>query len=181
MLQVFRGWFFEQLGMYAAYHQDRRNQATHHVGVPLIVFSIILALTQVPVAQFGRLDVTAGLAVLAVLMLGYIAAVPLVGVLATVFYGIVYILADALATGSTPWVLSLAAGCFVVGWVIQFIGHVFEGRRPALTVNAIQIFMAPPFLIAEILFALGAARALEDEVRARAVKYLPAGADPKTA
>ena len=34
----------ENLTQYAAYHRDRRNIATHFVGVPMIVFSIILAL-----------------------------------------------------------------------------------------------------------------------------------------
>ncbi|MEQ9448719.1 MAG: DUF962 domain-containing protein, partial [Rhodospirillaceae bacterium] len=65
------------------------------------------------------------------------------------------------------------AVCFVVGWIIQFIGHVFEGRRPALTVNILQVFMAPPFLIAESLFALGLQRSLERRVQERAGKYLP--------
>ena len=34
----------ELLAQYAAYHRDRRNIATHFVGVPMIVFSIVLAL-----------------------------------------------------------------------------------------------------------------------------------------
>lgn len=44
-MQASREWFLDRMGMYAAYHRDWRNQATHHVGVPLIVFSLILALT----------------------------------------------------------------------------------------------------------------------------------------
>ncbi|MFM7461981.1 MAG: Mpo1-like protein, partial [Burkholderiales bacterium] len=35
------------LTQYAAYHRDRRNIATHFVGVPIIVFSVVLALAQV--------------------------------------------------------------------------------------------------------------------------------------
>src|SRR5687768_10133172 len=35
----------ENLTQYAAYHRDRRNIATHFFGVPMIVFSIVLALT----------------------------------------------------------------------------------------------------------------------------------------
>ncbi|MFO0325387.1 MAG: Mpo1-like protein, partial [Burkholderiales bacterium] len=31
------------LVQYAAYHRDRRNIATHFVGVPVIVFSVVLA------------------------------------------------------------------------------------------------------------------------------------------
>ena len=35
----------QNLTQYAAYHRDRRNIATHFVGVPMIVFSIVLALS----------------------------------------------------------------------------------------------------------------------------------------
>src|SRR4029078_11998144 len=44
---------------------------------------------------------------------------------------------------------------FVGGWIIQLVGHAFEGRKPALADNLFQIFIAPIFLCAEIFFALG--------------------------
>ena len=39
----------QNLTQYAAYHRDRRNIATHFVGVPMIVFAIILALATVTI------------------------------------------------------------------------------------------------------------------------------------
>lgn len=51
--------------------------------------------------------------------------------------------------------LSLFAGLFVGGWILQLVGHVFEGRRPALADDLFQIFVAPIFLAAEVFFALG--------------------------
>ncbi len=172
-MQSFRAWFLEQMGMYAAYHRDRRNQATHHVGVPLIVFSLILALMQAPLTHFGSFQITVATVVLAILFFGYVVAAPLVGGVTALFYAVVYALAAQLEGGSSSSVWLIAGASFVGGWIIQFIGHAFEGRRPALTVNAIQIFMAPPFLIAEILFALGTARGLEEQIQLRAVKYQP--------
>ncbi len=170
---VFRSWFMGKLGMYAAYHRDRRNQATHHVGVPLIVFSLILALTQVPLLQLGDVSVSVAPVVLGFLLLGYVVAVPFVGAVAAIFYIVLYWIAAVLAEGSVSSLWTIAGAYFVGGWITQFVGHVFEGRRRALTVNAIQIFMAPPFLIAEILFALGAERSLEGQIQSLAVKYLP--------
>ena len=35
----------DQLGSYAAYHQDLRNKLTHFVGVPLVTFSLFLFLS----------------------------------------------------------------------------------------------------------------------------------------
>lgn len=162
----FRAWFLEQLAMYMAYHRNPRNQATHHVGVPLIVFSLFVAFTQITV---GPVTLTA--LVWVALSATYIAAVPLIGVCTAVFYGLLYLLAVYVATGSTTQVWGVAVGGFVLGWIIQLIGHVFEGRRPALTANFVQIFMAPPFLIAEVFFARGAQKQLESTLQARSVKY----------
>src|ERR1051325_1315158 len=35
----------DQMSTYAAYHQDARNKATHFVGVPVIVLSLMIRLT----------------------------------------------------------------------------------------------------------------------------------------
>ena len=42
-----------------------------------------------------------------------------------------------------------------LGWIFQLAGHAIEGRRPALADNFLQIFNAPLFLTAEVLFLLG--------------------------
>lgn len=172
-MQAFREWFLEQMGMYSAYHRDWRNQATHHLGVPLIVFSIVLALTQIELGLFVGVNVSAATVILGLLLIGYVVAVPLVGIIAAVFYAVLYGVAEAIATDFTQMLWVISASCFVGGWIIQFIGHVFEGRRPALTVNAVQIFLAPPFLIAEIAFAIGAGKSLQSQIETRAAKYLP--------
>ena len=49
---------------------------------------------------------------------------------------------------------------FVGGWIFQFVGHVFEGRRPALMDNLFQAFIGPMFIMAEALMALGLRRDL---------------------
>ena len=46
-------------------------------------------------------------------------------------------------------------GFFVVGWVIQFIGHYYEGRKPAFVDDLVGLLVGPMFVIAEALFALG--------------------------
>jgi uncharacterized membrane protein YGL010W len=167
----FRGWFLENMAMYMAYHRDARNHATHHVGVPLIVFSILLALSQVHLVSLGDVPITAASVVLALLLITYIAALPFTGVFAAIFYGVVYVAVSCIAMLSDRTVWSVAGGAFVLGWVIQFVGHAFEGRRPAFMDNLLQVFMAPPFLIAHMLFALGLEKDLNDELRLRATKY----------
>jgi len=177
-----REWFLEQLAMYAAYHRDGRNQATHHVGVPLIVYALLVAASQVQIGEVpgpnGTLNLSLGSFLLILLISFYLSNVPVIGFIAALIYGVLYALAEMVGQGDTSTIWTTFAVCFIGGWIIQFIGHVFEGRRPALFTNATQIFMAPPFLIAEMLFAVGLEKGLEREVMARSLKY---DASPKVA
>jgi uncharacterized membrane protein YGL010W len=177
-----REWFLEQLAMYAAYHRDRRNQMTHHIGVPLIVYALLVAASQVPLGSvpFGEspLPLSLGTLLLFVLFAFYLSNVFLIGFVAMIIYGVLYGVAETVGQGDPQEVWTTFAVCFVGGWIIQFVGHAFEGRRPALFTNATQVFMAPPFLIAEMLFALGIEKDLERDIMARSVKY---NAAPKAA
>jgi uncharacterized membrane protein YGL010W len=64
---------------------------------------------------------------------------------------------------------------FVGGWILQLVGHVFEGRRPALVDNLLQIFVAPLFLAAEVFFALGYKPELRQAVQRRASELSSSG------
>ena len=60
----------------------------------------------------------------------------------------------------TAW--TVFAVFFVGGWAFQLLGHIWEGRRPALADNLFQAFIGPMFIMAEILMALG----LKQELKA---------------
>lgn len=167
MFRAFRDWFLDQLAMYAAYHTDRRNQITHYVGVPLIIFSVLIVLDQ---ARLGE-TYSAAVLVLGLLLLSYLIAVPVVGLLCLILCVPLYLAAESISVMAPTPRWSVTAACFVVGWAIQFVGHVYEGRRPAFTVNMLQIFMAPGFLVAEMTFAAGLQRNLAEDLRLRAQKF----------
>ena len=59
-----------------------------------------------------------------------------------------------MALGSLPtaeW-LAIGAGSFVIGWMIQFIGHAAEGRKPAFFDDLISLLIGPLFITAEFGF-----------------------------
>jgi uncharacterized membrane protein YGL010W len=58
----------------------------------------------------------------------------------------------ALLPFATSFLIFLAT--FVLGWIIQLVGHAIEGRRPALADNLLQVFNAPLFLTVEVLALL---------------------------
>jgi uncharacterized membrane protein YGL010W len=51
---------------------------------------------------------------------------------------------------------------FVGGWALQFIGHHYEGKRPALLQNLFQAFIGPIFLVAEAMVVMGQRSDLAD-------------------
>jgi len=153
----------QQMAVYAAYHRDRRNRLTHFVGVPAIVFAILVPMNWVPLGEGLTL---AHVFVGAVLAYYFLLDVPLAIATAAVTVALFY--AAKLAAGggyAAGWWWSGAF--FVGGWILQLVGHVFEGRKPALADNLFQIFIAPIFLVAELFFALGLKREVRDKVEAR--------------
>jgi uncharacterized membrane protein YGL010W len=157
----------QQMGFYAAYHQDARNKATHFVGVPMIIFGLFVAL------GWARIDVagvplTAAMLLAAVVLAWYfVLDVPLALAMLVVNAALLY-LADRIAVQPLATGFAWFAVFFGGGWVIQLIGHVWEGRKPALADNLFQIFVAPIFLAAEAFFALGYKLALHAAVQKRA-------------
>lgn len=144
----------ENLTQYAAYHRDRRNIATHFVGVPMIVFAIVLALATVRIpAGDWFLPLSALVTVLACLY--YLKLDVTFGIAMAVVLGAMCVGAGAIvqATGIATS-LGLAVAIFVVGWAIQFAGHKYEGVKPAFFDDAKQLIIGPLFVCAEAFFLM---------------------------
>jgi uncharacterized membrane protein YGL010W len=154
---------------YAAYHQDARNKATHFVGVPLIVFSLMIPLGWLR-AEVDGIALSAALVVTSVLLLYYLVLDVPLGIAMGVVFAVMLWGAEPLSRASlgisAAWFLAL----FVGGWALQLWGHVYEGRKPALVDNLFQVFVAPIFLAAEVFFALGYKPRLHEEVQRRALE-----------
>ncbi|MEK7688132.1 MAG: Mpo1-like protein [Pseudomonadota bacterium] len=155
--------FRRQLGSYAAVHRNWRNKATHFVGIPVIVFSLLLLLSLWRFEVGGR-EWTLSLAVAIVAALGWIALDLGIGVIMAVLMAPAWYAADALAgaLGSSSAVWMAFIVLFVGGWVLQFLGHHYEGKRPALLDNIFQGFIGPMFLVAETMVVMGYRRDLAD-------------------
>jgi len=168
----------DQMGFYAAYHQDPRNKATHFVGVPAIMLSLFIPLSWLRL-ELGSVTVTGAILLAATVLAYYLMLdVPLALAAALVTAVLVYIgnliALQPISVGIT-WFLVL----FVGGWILQLVGHSFEGRKPALTANLFQIFVAPIFLCAEAFFALGYKPGLRSATQRRALELRATGGLPQ--
>ena len=155
--------FRRQLASYASVHRDWRNKATHFVGIPLIVFSLLLVLS-LWTFQLGGREWTMSLAVAIAAVLGWMALDLGLGIVMALIMAIAWFAAEALAgslgSASAVWMAFIAL--FVGGWALQFVGHHYEGKRPALLDNIFQGFIGPMFLVAESLVVMGQRSDLAD-------------------
>ena len=157
----------ELMVQYATYHRDRRNIATHFIGIPLIVFAIgiFLARAQFDVAQvrFSAAWVLWALTTAWYLTRGNL----LLGLVTSVVTGGLIWAAHPFAVGTTGTWLLCGILTFVTGWVLQFVGHYYEGRKPAFVDDLVGLLVGPMFVVGEALFAAGLCRALAAEIERR--------------
>jgi uncharacterized membrane protein YGL010W len=162
------------LVQYARYHRDRRNIAMHFVGIPLIVFGLSVLLARPEVLDFG-VTLTPIIALWLLSTLWYLTRGSLALGLATSLVNALLVIgavnvSDGASTGA--WLLA-GVGAFVVGWVLQFVGHWYEGRKPAFVDDLVGLLVGPMFVTAEAMFATGWGKTLLAEIeRAAGPTYL---------
>ncbi len=116
------------LNQYAEYHRDRRNILTHFVGVPMIVFGVGVLLAGWSFTLAG-LALTPAWLVFALVAVWYLTRGHLgIGLATSAGVGLLMLLAHQVSGAPLLSWLAWGLGFFVVGWVIQFIGHYYEGR-----------------------------------------------------
>lgn len=149
----------DHLAHYAAYHRNPRNVFTHFIGIPMIVLALttLLARPALPLGD-GSLHVTPAMVVHVLACLFYLRLAFGFGVVMAALLALFVAAGAWLATLATAIWLAAGIGLFVVGWVVQFIGHYYEGRKPAFVDDLAGLLVGPLFLVAETAFALGLAR-----------------------
>ena len=157
------------LVQYAQYHRDRRNIVTHLVGVPMIVFAVGVLLSRATV-QLGSVKTTVAWLALAALAAWTLSRGQFALGLATTLFCAALVWAAHGLSGlgglvglgelqALPW-LAVGGGLFALGWIIQFIGHYYEGRKPAFADDLVGLFVGPMFVVLELLAMAGLCRSL---------------------
>jgi uncharacterized membrane protein YGL010W len=144
------------LDSYSADHQNPINQRLHWLCVPPIVWSAVALLWTIPVpARF--LQPGAWSVLVMVLAFAWYwrrshrlgLALLLAFALLAVFTGFLF---NRLGAVNLRW---LALAVFVVAWIGQFVGHMFEGRRPSFFTDLSYLLVGPAWLMEKLLRRLG--------------------------
>ena len=137
---------------YAAAHTTRGNRACHTIGIPLIVFSTVLALTRIPLeGRWSAAELVIVAAVLAAFFLDAAAAALFLS-----FLVLCDLAARAISSGTAAafpgLAIALAGFLFVVGWIFQLVGHsVYEKNRPAFLRNLRHLLVGPLWIARKVL------------------------------
>jgi len=155
----------DMLTGYAAAHQNPFNIFVHMIGIPTIMFGILIPLTWLQVEVLG-IAVSLAHVVMLGFFLFYLA-------LDTLFAIVFIVFALAIAqfaswVGEKPVAVSgiVAAIAFFGGYALQFIGHAVEKSMPVLIKHPIQANLAAPFFtVVEMCKILGLRDDLFTEVQ----------------
>jgi len=150
----------DHLAQYAAYHRDRRNIATHFIGIPMIVLAVAVLLSRPGFLLFG-FTLTPAVLVVVASVIFYLVLDLRFGLVMAVLYALSVWAGYVVAQQSTGIWLTTGVCVFVVGWIVQFVGHYWEGRKPAFVDDTAGLIIGPLFVVAEAAFLLG----LRDDVR----------------
>lgn len=169
----------DQLSMYATYHRDIRNIWTHFVGIPMIVLAVVTLLSR-PQIEIHELLVTPARVLLLLVGIYYIALNVKLGIAMTVLLCLAVLAGEQIAVLPTSQWLNWGLGIFVTGWIIQFIGHYWEGKKPAFFDDIRGLLIGPLFVVVEALFLLGFLPSLQSTIVLRAGEVVNKSAKNET-
>ena len=166
----------QPMGMYTAYHRHPLNRVIHFIMVPAIVWSLLVWTDLVPLFTISGIDITLAFVLMGALLVWYLMMDFALGVASVAVFTVLLVTAISLnETVGAATAAGIAGIVFVASWVFQFLGHgVWEKRRPALMDNALQVLIAPMFLVAETAFSLGFKKDLEGRVEEVAATHAKA-------
>ena len=138
---------------YGLYHKNRINKIIHWICIPLIIFSLFGLLSLMSyefTIDQGHYKINV-LGIFIILVLGYYLRLskPLtlgMLIISLLFAGII----DFISLNKKSALLYLYLGIFILAWIGQFIGHKFEGKKPAFFKDLQFLLIGPLWLLSYI-------------------------------
>ncbi|SDK69320.1 DUF962 domain-containing protein [Microbulbifer yueqingensis] len=145
-------WFSE----YGESHQNPVNKAIHWLAVPTIYATVVGLLWEIPQPAFMAALPWLNWAVVALvpallfyLVMSFPLALGMAAMSAVCFWG--WAIADRI--GIPVW--QTALGIFITMWVLQFVGHHIEGKKPSFFKDLQFLLIGPAWVIGFVYRALG--------------------------
>ena len=142
------------LAEYGESHRNPINKAIHWLAVPVIFWCVLALLSEIPFPAMPS---------------AWLNWATVACILGTIYYAV---LSPPLAVGMALWCLTClwgiaswpgqimplwigALAIFVAAWVLQFIGHAIEGKRPSFFKDVQFLLIGPAWLMHFLLQRAG--------------------------
>ena len=159
-MRTMQDWFDE----YGESHQNPTNKLIHWVCVPLIFFSIVGLLMEIPLGGLPGLfpaqiapHVHLGTALLVFGLLFYL-RISLPMALGMLLVAVVMLTGNYALRAATAGMLAYWQVCaliFVGSWIGQFYGHKLEGKKPSFIKDVQFLMIGPAWLLGFIYRSVG--------------------------
>ncbi|GGI69341.1 DUF962 domain-containing protein [Shewanella gelidii] len=158
----------EQLATYKSVHLNPKNIQTHFVGVPLIIWSLFLALSLVDFDLGVGVSISLAVVFAAVVLVYYFILHVKLAFGLTLF--ILPVLLTSAWVAQSEYAIWIAVSVFIIAWAIQFVGHHYEKAKPAFADDINQLLIGPFFLMAELYFMFGLEQQLAQTIKPLAIE-----------
>lgn len=131
------------LAHYGESHQNSRNAVIHFIAIPLIALSLLgLLYTLHPNVAHAFL----------VASMVYYMRLSMVFFVSMALFSVAML---ALVWAMGPQVLPISLSIFVGAWILQFIGHKIEGKKPSFFEDLQYLWVGPLFVLSKLFVKLG--------------------------
>lgn len=144
------------LSEYGESHQNATNKTLHWFCIPLIMFSLFGLLTSVPFPIDGSYWYNWGSVVMILTLIYYIR---LSFMMFLGFVGIGFLMVwGNLQLGmvlGTQGLIITSVAIFAAAWIVQFVGHNIEGKKPSFIKDVQFLLIGPAWLLHFIFLKIG--------------------------
>ena len=146
------------LNEYGESHENRLNKFIHWICVPVIVWTVVALIWSIPFPwKIGLGIVPVNWAVIALVLaqVYYFSLSRRLG-MGLLLYNLAMLWLTAAIEQASPWPLwQVALAVFVLAWIGQFIGHIFEGKRPSFFKDVQFLLIGPAWLMSFVYRKIG--------------------------
>jgi len=144
---------------YSESHRNSTNKLIHWICVPLIFWTILGFISLIPSKSICFIYIGCisyvSLAAMALVTIFYIR----LSVLISIVMLIIMVIMESFAYGinirfkENSWIIYLSV--FIVTWILQFVGHKIEGKKPSFLKDLQFLLVGPIWLLSFILKKIG--------------------------
>ncbi|MDH3925960.1 MAG: DUF962 domain-containing protein [Xanthomonadales bacterium] len=146
------------LAEYGESHENRLNKVIHWICVPVIVWTVVALIWSIPFPWnigSGIVPVNWAVITLVLAQIYYFRLSRRLG-MGLLLYNLAMLWLTAVIEKASPWPLwQVALAVFVLAWIGQFIGHVFEGKRPSFFKDVQFLLIGPAWLMSFVYRKIG--------------------------